>query len=68
MREHEDSQVINVKSVAVAYVKIWLLEMPLPEWRCEQDLRPNTIVRILFNSKCEVEREREKWRSSHEMA
>lgn len=37
MREDEDCQVINVKGVAVMYVKIWLLDMPLPELRCKQD-------------------------------
>lgn len=31
--------------------------IPLPEFRCKQDYMPKSIVSILFNSKCERERE-----------
>lgn len=31
--------------------------MPLPELRCKGEHMPKSIVQILFDSKCEVERE-----------
>ncbi|TRZ15773.1 hypothetical protein HGM15179_011355 [Zosterops borbonicus] len=34
--------------------------MPLPELKCKGDHTPKSIVWILFKSKCEVEREKEK--------
>lgn len=31
--------------------------MPLPELRCKQDHVPKSVIQILFNSKCEVQRD-----------
>lgn len=39
-------------------------KMPLTELRCKGDYQPKLIVKIFFNSKCEIERQRSRERQS----